>query len=251
MNISLRIAVLAIILIASTVPCWADPAFDAFDVGAQGTGNLSWTHTPIGTPRAVIISCSAGNSSSSIGHEVSSVTYGGIALSMSAHSPLIKSATESGAMSMWFLGTSIPTGAQTVSVTVSGSTSKRCSSVTVTAASDTSIDADATLSTDATTDPTITLPTTTGVTTFVYACVISGDSSHPGATASYTEVLSSAAWSNMSLECMRRTANPTGGNITVNWSDANSEDAVAIAVAVREGVAATCSGRLALIGVGC
>jgi hypothetical protein len=106
-------------------------AYDAFSQAVPGTGNLSWTHTPVGTPRAIIVN-------------------------------LVQDANDtdqvSGAVYTYFLGSSIPTGAQTVDVTVSSNAEKYPCAVSLTGSADTEVvDVDVTIDNGAATNPSVTL----------------------------------------------------------------------------------------------
>ena len=72
------LATLALSLVAAAAPSWGAPAFDAVScIGADtdsNTGDLSWTHTPVGTPRGVIVLVAQNVAN---GDEVDGVTYGG------------------------------------------------------------------------------------------------------------------------------------------------------------------------------
>jgi hypothetical protein len=81
------------------------------------TDPQTWTHTPTGTPRAVVVAIVHGTSTTD---HVSTVTYGGV--SMGEVVRATDSATELGAAELWFLGAGIPTGAQTVSVDLASGT---------------------------------------------------------------------------------------------------------------------------------
>lgn len=111
-------------------------AFDAFskDVSLPA-GNLSWTHTPTGTPRGVIVwILGTGNSD-----PVTGVTYGGVAMTEVSASPLLTTTGEGHNVHCFFLGASIPTGAQTVLVSTTGSNVKLGYCITVTASADTAV----------------------------------------------------------------------------------------------------------------
>lgn len=103
----------------------------AFDAKSQkaGSSNISWTHTPVGTPKAIVVSI--GNTSST--DIVTGVTYGGVAMTEVSGSPLLNT-NEASSVHVYFLGANIPTGARTVTVThsftVIGAT---CISLTATA----------------------------------------------------------------------------------------------------------------------
>jgi hypothetical protein len=107
---------------------------DWWDNNRTGTGTTqSWSHTPLGTPRAVVVAVTHGASST---EHVSSVTYGGVAMT-----PVVSAADtggEPGRTSLFFLGSGVPTGTQTVLVTYSTGTTDdtHATSVTFTAALD-------------------------------------------------------------------------------------------------------------------
>lgn len=152
-------------------PAWAVVAFDAFSKSSTGTGTLSWTHTPVGTPKAVIVSVPYWNS---FADEVTSVTYGGQAMTQIAGcSPLLLDSTEDVSNHAFFLGASVPTGAQTVEVTVSGATTKIGYAVTLTAGDDTEVVDCKTVTGQNIEDPTVSL-TLDGRTSFAMVSVASG-----------------------------------------------------------------------------
>jgi hypothetical protein len=113
-------------------------AFDAAteSVRTGTTDPHTFTHTPVGTPRGVVLAIVHGTSS--VDH-VSSVTYGGVAMSRVVSAA--DTATEPGRAYLYFLGSSVPTGAQTVSVDLTTATTDDIQFVcmTVTAAGDTSV----------------------------------------------------------------------------------------------------------------
>lgn len=79
-------------------------------------GATSFTHTPVGTPRGVtvlIVSTSATDT-------VSGVTYGGVAMTEATGSPVVSTSGEGGVCYAYTLGASVPTGAQTVDITGTG-----------------------------------------------------------------------------------------------------------------------------------
>jgi hypothetical protein len=102
---------------------------------ALSTSNLaSYTHTPVGTPRGVLVMIP----NESATDQVTGVTYGGVAMTEITLSPLVATGAEGGVLHGFFLGSSVPTGAQTVEATiVTGS--PHIITQTVTAAADTEI----------------------------------------------------------------------------------------------------------------
>lgn len=100
------------------------------------TSTNSWTHTPVGAPRAVVVMIAQTVSSSDL---VSGVTYGGVA--MTRVTTAADTVTEPGRVYVYHLGAGIPTGAQTVAVTVSSGTDAKIGwCVTGTAAADTIVE---------------------------------------------------------------------------------------------------------------
>ncbi len=91
-------------------------AFDAFSASGLLTDtNLSWsfTHTPVGTPKGVVVYTFTDVLTPS---NVTGVTYGGVA--MTNVGSAVDSAGEPGTCLAWFLGSGIPTGVQSVVATV-------------------------------------------------------------------------------------------------------------------------------------
>ncbi len=76
----------------------------------------SYTHTPSGTPRGVLIFVYTLLQTADV---VTGVTYGGVSVTAVSGGSATDTATEPGRVTAYFLGSSVPTGAQTVSVTKS------------------------------------------------------------------------------------------------------------------------------------
>ncbi len=109
--------------------------FDAATENVQAADPQNFTHTPSGTPRGVLVFIAHATTASDI---VSGVTYGGVTMSRVAFGD--DASGEAGAGYLYFLGASIPTGAQTVSINrTEGTTSVWACAVTVTAAADTEV----------------------------------------------------------------------------------------------------------------
>lgn len=101
-------------------------AFDAFTNGGAG----GFTHTPVGTPRGILVLIRMQNATD----VVTGVTYGGVTVNEVNLSPLIASGSEGGTCYGYHLGTGIPTGAQTCTITVSAGTARgTCFSLTASA----------------------------------------------------------------------------------------------------------------------
>jgi hypothetical protein len=113
-------------------------AFDAASQAASvlvGAGPQTWTHTPVGTPRGVAVW------TYTLANDVEvadTVTYGGVSLTKVVGGSAVDSAGELMRATLWFVGASIPTGAQTVSVArLDDSNATFGSCITVTALTDT------------------------------------------------------------------------------------------------------------------
>jgi len=202
-------------------------AFDAFASVAAGTGTLSWTHTPSGTPRGVMVFIvyAAGT------NQVDSCDYGGEPMYRKP-AAVFKTATEALSCVAYFRGASLPTGAQTVTVTVSGADSKIAGSITVTAAADVESADTGRISSDLIIDPSVIL-NLKGRSSF---CCI-GFGSGIGAVANITP------FTNWTSRLEHDFGNQTAGIYTYNTigtADVNagwtqgSDDAVMCAIALTE-----------------
>lgn len=204
--------------------------FDAFSSSAQGQGTLSWTHTPVGTPRGVLVAVVENAATD----EVTSVTYGSLTLQEVAGSPNLHTTGEVGGVHVFFAGEAIPTGAQTVTVNVgAGAIDKRAGVWTVTADRDCSLaDVDATINSDSLANPSVTLELA-GRAAIALICFHSGQQQSTGITplSGWTGQLENdfgaqqGAW--------YRGPVLTSADITAGWTQ-TAEDATMIAVAVTD-----------------
>jgi hypothetical protein len=103
------------------------PTFDATSQATLGTGPLSWLHTPNGTATGIVVFVTQNSGVAAITDEVTGATYGGVAMTLIA-SIADDAFTESGITKAFFLGSGIPTGAQTVSVTQSAASNSKSGS---------------------------------------------------------------------------------------------------------------------------
>ncbi len=88
--------------------------------GLPPASPLSWTHTPVGVPKGVLVLAATEASTVS---RVTSVTYGASTMTQVALSPLLSTVGTTGSVAEgWFLGTSVPTGAQTIQINLIGIT---------------------------------------------------------------------------------------------------------------------------------
>ena len=215
-------------------------AFDAFSsTGSTLGASNSWTHTPVSTDvRALILTLASQPGTTD---HVTSVTYGGVALSHVALSPHpITAGAEDGFISGYFLGTSIPQGAQTAAVNISTASTRawRAGLTTVTAAAAVEVENTAVLDGAAVTNPSVTLATTPNLNCFIHGILYSGQNAITGITAStnYTESTEFDLGSQV-VGWMYRTNNSTGGDVIVNWT-AGSAVAGIMAIALNEIVTA-------------
>jgi hypothetical protein len=96
-------------------------ALDAItsDIASGAGADVSFTHTPVGTPRGVLVFVTfAGSFAGSVDQVTSTPTYGGVSMTEVTLSPHLFSGTEDKQVHCFFLGASVPTGAQTVAFTV-------------------------------------------------------------------------------------------------------------------------------------
>lgn len=214
-----------------------DAASNAHSGTSSSTGDFSWTHTPVGTPRGVLVLIVLNAEAID---EIAGVTYGGVAMAEVPLSPLLHSTgSEDGTLFGYFLGSGIPTGAQTVAVTTSGSTrAKTAEAITVTASRDTIVDDTSTLETGAQTNPSVSLDCTADAA--IYAML------HSGATGgsvsvdgNTTEIREATFTGSFTYSSARRTSNSGGaGSFSIGWTSTSDEQAV-LGVAIREAEAAT------------
>lgn len=225
------------------MPAWATIAFDAFSTSG-GEADPNWTHTPTGTPRGVVVCVVYGSAGS-----ISGITYGGTTMSIIAN--VNHNTGETAQVGCYFLGSSVPTGAQTVAVNLGGGLGQGYA-FTYTAAADTEVvDSDATINSDSLANPSVTL-SLAGHTSAALIVFGSGQNAVTGVTP-LTGWTAQGEQDNGTQVAGEYTYNTIGSSdVTAGWTQ-TAEDAVAVAVAVSEvgGTPTPCSSRIALIGVGC
>ena len=130
-------------------------AYDAITSSGYGSSvdGASWTHTPTGTPKGVIVFVVNLGSTDF----VTGVTYGGVAMSQVAGSPLAKATGETFIVYCFFLGAGITAGNQTVAVSWSGNQTRECLCISLVAAGNTEVVDTTTISSDSVIDPSATL----------------------------------------------------------------------------------------------
>lgn len=204
-------------------------AFDSSGTPASGTGDFSFTHTPVGTPRAVIIGVVQNVGSTD---EVISVSYGGVSLARVG--AVFHTTGETGAVYLYFLGANIPTGAQTVIVDVNGTgSSKRVTVWALTAAANTEVvDSDTTINSDSQANPSVTL-SLGGRSCWCGIEFFSGQDAATGITplTSWTGTLEQDFGSQTGGSYRYNTIGTA--DVTAGWTQ-TAEDAAMVAVAIGE-----------------
>lgn len=94
---------------------------EATDAGGYTTASSkTWTHTPTGRVNGVVLAITQPLGSAD---EITAASYGGVAMTRSVSQ--VRTTTEAMRVYLYFLGTGIPQGAQTVSFTSSGTLAKQ------------------------------------------------------------------------------------------------------------------------------
>ncbi len=117
----------------------ADDAASESHTGITGSTNqasFTWTHTPAGTSRGVLVFVYTISATK----KVTSVTYGGVVMTEITGGVAIDTANEPGRVDTFFLGASVPIGAQSIIVNrTNDATVMYASAVTQTAGTDTEV----------------------------------------------------------------------------------------------------------------
>lgn len=210
------------------------PQFDARTTATTGTGNFSFTHTPVGAPDSVqVVIFQMGATDD----QISSVTYGGETMDRDVDL-VVDAGAEVGRVYWYTLlrgRDTVPSGAQTVAITVSGAASKRPEVVTHTAGgSNVELGPTATLDVDATADPSVDLVLPSNARYAILAALLTGrDSTTGGAVgADYTSIAAVDQGAQVTW-LMRRTNNAMGADtFAANWTFGADEQAI-VAVSIR------------------
>lgn len=209
-------------------------AFDATGTAtATTTTPLTFTHTPVGTPRGILLFIMSSEGSDPVN---GAVTYGGVAMAAVTGAAAVDTAGEPSWCSTWFLGSAIPTGAQTVSIAHTGSAAtKRAVSISVTAAADTVISGTPVLLQE---DGTLAEQNVDTSTTAAlrFAGIASGlpSTDPPVAGANSTGLASgNLASVNRRWAAVQETTGGSGSR-AVGWTNATSDDRAAVHVAIAE-----------------
>jgi fibronectin-binding autotransporter adhesin len=217
-------------------------AFDASSESHTGTtgstnqASFSWTHTPAGTPRGVLVYVFVANNATDL---VQGVTYGGVNVPAVAGGAAVDTAGEPGRCTAFFLGSGIPTGAQSVVVSRTNTANIMYAvAITVTAATDTQVAGTTVIQGDGTLAVTSIDDGQTGnaPASMRFAGIYSGVASVPAAGTGST-ALQSIDFGNYVVATYRETTAGVGArNVGATFA---SDDRAAVFLAVREEVAAT------------
>ncbi|WP_020385879.1 hypothetical protein [Kribbella catacumbae] len=112
-----------------------DAAFDAYS-NTSGTGDLSWTHTPVGTPTGVAVWIWQYNTTT---NQIASVTYGGVPMTLKTNGLFTLQAVNAVGYMYW-LNRNIPTGPQTIVVDTTAVIGRQASAVSFTGGSNCELD---------------------------------------------------------------------------------------------------------------
>jgi len=196
---------------------------------SPGTGDLTWTHSPAKAPAGVLVGVAGPEGAD----YVVGVTYGGVAMVEVTGSPLIKTAAEAGTVHLFFLGSGVPTGNQTIVVdTNNTAVTRQGMCITVTAASGIVVKNIVTISSNSVANPSANLALG-GKNCFVAGVFISGQDGVTGITP-LADWYSASEYDlgSMSMGMYYYTI-VAGDDVTVGWTQ-TAEDAVCIAVALKQ-----------------
>lgn len=207
-------------------------ALDTVDEFAQWTTAtpVTKTFTPVGTPRGIFVGIAQ---VAAVTDDIVSVTYGGVALTRIASAQI----TAAGRAYMYFLGASIPTGAQTVSIGTTGGGATRWAGIaSVTAAADTQILVSGIIQTG-TANPQIAV--NSGTASALRMCIMYVTSGL--LPSNYVEVSGMAAPVAAAehpfggvLTKLGRQASPSSGSFTIGYTQAQSDNVMMAAGAIEE-----------------
>ncbi len=219
-----------LVVLAVALPSLALPAFDASSaLGAFPIGNFSWNHTPVGAPRGIIVFTVTVGAAD----QIASVTYGGMAMEECPGSPNEKPTPEAGSVSCWFLGSNVPAGVQSISVTVNGTQLKTGFAISYSAAADMAVAAtNEAINSDSSANPSSTIAL--GAATSAVAIGFFSGHNVPTSYAPFP------GWTDRGEQDMGSQGSGSytydtvgSSNVTAGWTQA-AEDAVSFVVAVKE-----------------
>jgi len=212
-------------------------AFDTFSDANEftaATDPKTWTHTPTGTPRGVLVFTQ--NTGTTADWVNGTVSYGGVAMTrVATNGWAVDSAAETASIHAYFLGTGIPTGAQTVSIDHNNAIfgTKWACCVTLTGALDTEVVASGKIEAD-TANPSIALDSGSRTAIKLFN-LFSGADAIASITnpAGITRIIAAKYASEIRCRVVGYRTTPGTGSETVSQTAA-SDDVAMIGVAVSE-----------------
>lgn len=202
-------------------------AFDAQTYSSQaGASPYTFSHTPVGTPRAVVVGVVFVTDAENVS---GAVTYGGV--TMTPDQNQVSGGGESGRSALFFLGASIPTGMQTVSIPHTGSNATQMFVVTMTAAADTEI-GDSDFDTGAQQNASIVL--TTAATSLRVGTIYTALDGLGGLAPLTGMTLIGQFSSGFRTDMAHRQTTPSSGGFTFGYTTNISTDIALVGVAVQE-----------------
>lgn len=211
-------------------------AHDAITASTEQPTSIpfDFTHTPVNTPRGVIVMCTVYEYGAS-GRMVQGVSYGGVPMTRINHAEDVT--TEFCMSEIWFLGSGIPTGAQTVHVVPGGAslgTTIVAVAATITATTDTEIVASGIVQ-DNVADPGVTLDSGSSL-AIRYAVLTSGNrATAPTVFAGQTAGPGAQFAINVDTDRWATTyqTSAASGVFRIGWT-LTTDDVAMCAVAIRE-----------------
>lgn len=211
-------------------------SYDAYsEANFYASAGISWTHTPAGTVRGVIVWVFEANESSST---VTGVTYGGEAMTEVALSPVEKSSGETASVRVYKLESvpgGVQTGAQTIAVSENSTTDHfyNAFAVSVSADADTTVVDTTVINSDATTNPSGTL-TLGGETSFAAEAYFEG-TGDPGTISALTDWTIRVQPDAVPFSHGLITYDTIGSSdVTIGYTQATTDDVLLFAVAIAE-----------------
>lgn len=221
--------------------------FDAFSQSAgASTNDFSWSHVPVGTPSAVVVTIIQNQG---VTDEVLGVTYGGVAMAeITPDSPFLHAlGAEDGSIYAYFLDSGIPPGTQTVQIDVDGAgSSKRAGAVSVLA--DAAVEIADTQTSEQSTGTThsVILSTPAGVETLILGSLhCGGTNANTTEPVDHTLLAEQTYTGAQTAQWTRKTTNATGGSVQIDWTTSINEESGMFGIALRE--AGGSSTKLAMV----
>lgn len=197
--------------------------------GSASEASFSWTHTPVGTPKGALVFVFTNADADYI----TSVTYGGTTMTRVSGGQAIDTAGEAGRTDTFFLGSSVPTSSQTVTVTRTNNTTVMyATAMTVTADRDTETTGFVLLQNNQTLAEQSVDDGSPGSNSVRFAGINSGLPDVPAAGTNSTVVAGIDLGARV-VQVVRETTAGQGAR-SIGFSSGTSDDVAAVHVAVRE-----------------